>query len=414
MGYDRNFELEDPDLRKKYGLGERLRFPSIEDSSYYSQNLLSNDADWIEFEATVSTLPDQIAITPGYLQKEWTEGGRRYFQYKMDSRMLKFYSIVSARYEVKRDTWQAPDGREVRLEIYYHKGHEFNLDRMMDAMKKSLSYFSTAFGYYPHQQARILEFPRYQGFAQSFANTIPYSESIGFIAKVGEDDVDYPFYITAHELAHQWWPHQVLPAYVQGFQFLSETLAQYSALMVMEKEFGKEQMKKYLRYELNNYLRQRTGERVKELPALLSENQTYIHYNKGSLIMYALKDYIGEDSLNAALKRYLDDSRFGGPPYVTTRDWMEYVQAVTPDSLKSVLTDMFETITLFDIKTDSAAAVEKDSVWTVKLNVVVKKYRDNGTGEETEIPANDYIDIGIFGKEKINGKWEPKTLYLQR
>ena len=66
---------------------------------------------------------------------------------------------------------------------------------------------------------RILEFPRYATFAQSFPNTIPYSESIGFIARVDPDDpkdIDYPYYVTAHEVAHQWWAHQVIGAQRPG------------------------------------------------------------------------------------------------------------------------------------------------------------------------------------------------------
>ena len=49
--------------------------------------------------------PDQIAIAPGYLQKEWVENGRRYFHYKMDAPILDIYSIQSARYAVRRDRW---------------------------------------------------------------------------------------------------------------------------------------------------------------------------------------------------------------------------------------------------------------------------------------------------------------------
>ncbi|MEZ4773374.1 MAG: M1 family aminopeptidase [Bacteroidia bacterium] len=414
IGYNRNFELGDTEIREKYGLGERARFPSIDDTVAINYTLIAQDADWIDFEATVSTDPDQIAVVPGYLQKEWEENGRRYFHYKMDSKMVNFYSIVSARYEVKRDVWQAPDGREINLEIYYHKPHDYNLDRMMDAMKKSLAYYTENFGPYQHRQVRILEFPRYAGFAQSFANTIPYSEAIGFIADVDEDDVDYPFYITAHELGHQWWAHQVIGGAVQGFQFLSETMSQYSAIMVMEKEFGQENIQKYLKYEMESYLRNRTSERKEELPALLSENQLYIHYNKGSVIMYALKDYIGEDSLNAAMKRYVSKVKFQNPPYTTTKEWKQYVEAVTPDSLKYVLTDMFETITLFDNQVKDATYAEENGRYKVSIAIEAKKIRDNGKGEETEIPLNDYIDVGVFAREKVDGKWEEKTLYFEK
>ena len=76
----------------------------------------------------------------------------------------------------------------------------------------------------------------------------------------------------------------------------SEGLAEYSALTVMEKRFGREAAQKFLRRELDGYLRGRGTERKKEVPLLYVENQPYIHYQKGSLAFYALRDYIGEDA----------------------------------------------------------------------------------------------------------------------
>ena len=285
---------------------------------------------------------------------------------------------------------------------------------MMDAMKKSLAYYTENFSPYQHRQVRILEFPRYSSFAQSFANTIPYSESVGFITNVEDSDVDLPFYITAHELGHQWWAHQVIGGNVQGFQFLSETMSQYSALMVMEKEFGEDNIKAYLKHEMNQYLKTRSSEKIKELPALLSENQQYIHYNKGSVIMYALKDYIGEDSLNAALRRYIDAVAFQDAPYTTTKEWLKYIDEVTPDSLKYILTDMFETITLFDNKVVDASYEEVDGKFKVTMKLEAKKFRADEKGEENEIPIADYIDIGIFGREKVDGDWKDFPIYFKK
>src|SRR5690606_21974120 len=142
------------------------------------------------------------------------------------------------------------------IEIYYQEGHEYNLERMINSIKKSLDYYTKHFSPYQHKQVRIIEFPRYNSFAQSFPNTIPYSESIGFITKVGDEPekIDVPFYVTAHEVAHQWWAHQVIGGNVQGAVLMSETMSQYSALMVMEKEYGKKAMKKFLKYEMDKYL----------------------------------------------------------------------------------------------------------------------------------------------------------------
>ncbi|CAN5434655.1 M1 family aminopeptidase [soil metagenome] len=416
FGYDPRRELSEDDTRRKHGLAPKERMASLDDLDARQNSYISNDADWVDFEATVSTSPEQIALAPGYLQREWTEGGRRYFHYKMDAPILNFYSFLSARYEIARDRWSGPNGEEVAIEVYYHPGHEYNLDRMIQSVKKSLDYFTASFGPYQHRQVRILEFPRYAQFAQSFPNTIPYSESIGFIARVdGEDDVDYPFYVTAHEVAHQWWAHQVIGGNVQGATVLSETLSQYSAMMVMEKEYGRDQMKKFLKYELDRYLMGRAFERKKELPLLRVENQQYIHYNKGSVVMYALRDYLGEEQLNGALSRFLQENRFQQPPYTTTRELLAHLRAATPDSLQYVLDDMFEHITLYDNRTREATYTRlPDGRYRVVLDVEAKKVRADSLGNESEVAMNDLIDIGVFAAPATARKGEGEPLYLAK
>lgn len=414
IGYNEGAELSSNAARKKYGLKEKPRMAPVDDSLARMNTYISNDADWIRFETTVSTSEDQIAVAPGYLQKEWKKDGRRYFHYKMDSPILNFYAYLSADYQVKKDKW-----KDVNIEIFYQKGHEYNLERMVKGIKKSLDYYTKNFGPYQHRQVRILEFPRYASFAQSFPNTIPYSEAIGFIARVDDENnekIDVPFYVTAHEVAHQWWAHQVIGGNVQGSVLMSETMSQYSALMVMEKEYGRQAMKKFLKYEMDDYLKGRASETKKEVPLMLCENQGYIHYNKGSVIMYSLRDYLGEAVLNAAVSSYLDKVKFQEPPYTNSIEFVNYLRAATPDSLKYLIKDMFETITLYEnyIK-DLSYEKMQDGKYKVTMTVGSAKFRADSLGKNTKVPVADYIDVGIFATQHTKGKsTEDKELLLQK
>ena len=286
---------------------------------------------------------------------------------------------------------------------------------MIDATKKSLEYFTEHFGPYQHRQLRILEFPRYRTFAQSFPNTIPFSAAIGFIADTTDpDDIDYVFYVTAHEVAHQWWAHQVIGGNVQGSTLLSETLAQYSALMVQEKEYGREYMKKFLKYELDRYLRGRGGERIKEMPLVLVENQPYIHYYKGSVVLYALREYIGEERLNGALARFVRDHRFEEPPYTSSRELVSYIREVTPEPLQYVIDDGLESITLYDNEAREArVSPTEDGRYRVELVVDSRKLRADELGVEHEVELDDLIPIGVFGEALVDGETEETTLYLE-
>ena len=413
LGYPEESELGDNSARKKYGLAKKERMANVNDSLARMNTYISSDADWINFECTLSTSNDQTAIAPGYLIKKWKQDDRNYFHYKMDCKILNFYSFLSARYEVKHDKW-----KDVAIEIYYNKGHEYNLDRMIKGIKKGLDYYTKNFSPYQHKQVRILEFPRYATFAQSFPNTIPFSEGIGFIAKVDEKDpesIDYPFYVTAHEVAHQWWAHQVIGGNVQGSTLMAETMAQYSSLMVMEKEYGKLAMKKFLKYEMTQYLRGRATEGKKERPLMLVENQQYIHYNKGSIVMYALKDYIGEDTLNAALARYIKKVAYQEPPYTNSVEFVKYLKQATPDSLKYIINDMFETITLYENKTTKCSYTKtKEGKYLVKISVSSKKMKADSIGRMKDVAINDWIDIGVFGTMIVDGKKIETELYLKK
>jgi ABC-2 type transport system permease protein len=399
IGYVPGAELPDDSVRHRHGLEKVKRLPKLEDISARQRNYGTKESDWINLDATVSTSPDQIAIIPGYLQKEWMENGRRYFHYKTEAPILGFFSVNSGRYQVLRDRW-----KDVNLELYYHPGHEYDLDRMRRSMKDTLDYCSTNFSPFQFHQLRIIEFPRYRTFAQSLANTIPFAESIGFIARIDDKDkeaVDLPYYVTAHEVAHQWWAHQEISANVEGATSMVETLAQYSALMVMKHHYGPESIKKFLHRELAVYLRGRAIERNEERPLYRVEaSQGYIHYNKGSLVMYALQDYIGEDKVNQALSEFVKAYGFKGPPYPISLDLIGYLRKVTPPDFQYLFEDLFENITIYDSRAKSATYTQQaDGKYQVHLAVEFKKNRADGHGEEHPVPIHDWVDIGVLDKD---------------
>ncbi|MFT5892172.1 MAG: ABC-2 type transport system permease protein [Dokdonia sp.] len=421
IGYMDDLELEDPDERTKQGLEPHNGRALIDDPLAVLSGGANGDGEEINFEMVMGTEADQIAVSPGALQKEWTANDRQYFQYKMSSPMSNFYAMLSARYEIAKDQWIASGNTTsslVDLEIYYHKGHDYNLDRMMQGMKKSLDYYSEAFSPYQYEQMRIVEVPNYRKRAQSFPTTVPFSESIGFILDIDdEEDVDMAFFVTAHELAHQWWGHQVNPANVQGKALIAESLAQYAALMVFKKEFSEAKVQQLLDRERDRYLKGRTLEEVQEMPLhLVDRNQDYIHYGKGIVNLYAFQDYISEDSVNVALQRFIKDwNSFDGlkkmqtDRYPITTDLIGYFKEVTPDSLKYTITDLFETVTLYENNMVEASYEQlPNHQYKVHLEVNASKYRVDTEGVEQQIPIQDWIDIGVYAEDGN------KLLYLKK
>lgn len=398
MGYSPDVELSDKNDRKKYDLPEKDRMPELYEGDSCTtacmSNYLSNGrADWITTETFISTSADQIAIAPGSLVKEWTEGDRKFYHYKVDVPSQDFSAFISADYEVGRREWNG-----ISLEVYHDEKHDFNIELMLDALENSLDYYITNFGPYYHKQARIIEFPKYANFAQAFPGTMPYSESFGYITNLEDTTKNNVIdAVVAHEMAHQWWAHQVVGANMQGGTMLSESFSEYSALMVMKQKKTDLEMKEFLKYDFNRYLRGRGGELEKELPLYKVENQQYLHYGKGSLILYALQDYIGEDKVNLAMRNFLEEFRYKEPPYPTSLDFLRHLEPQVPDSLNYLIEDWFKTITLYDFRLENATYTKNDNgKYDISFEIMAKKIKADTIGNEVNVPVNDWVDVGVF------------------
>jgi hypothetical protein len=422
MGYNSSAELNDKNDRKKYDLPPKSRMAKLFEGDSCTNDCMTNylsdgRSDWVKTETFISTSSDQLAIAPGSLVKEWKEGDRNYYHYKVDVPSQDFCSFISARYEVGKRDWNG-----ISLEVYYDKKHDYNIELMLDALESSMDYYIKNFGPYYHKQARIIEFPKYATFAQAFPGTMPYSESFGYIIDLEDTTKNNVIdAVVAHEMAHQWWAHQVVGASMQGGTMLSEAFAEYSSLMVMKQKKSPLEMKEFLKYDFNRYLRGRGGELDKELPLYKVENQQYIHYGKGSVILYALQDYIGEDKVNLAMSNFLSEFRYKAPPYPTSLDFIRYLEPQVPDSLNYLIEDWFKSITLYDFRLKEATYVKNEAgKYEVTLEMENRKLKADTIGNEVEVPLNDWVDVGLFkdseGKEllaleriKFNGNMQSYT-----
>jgi ABC-2 type transport system permease protein len=411
FGYQNLAQLNDRAIRKKYGLPPAKRAHKLEQSEYYGETIMGPSSGYLEFETTVSTSIDQIAIAPGYLQKEWTTGERRYFHYKMDAPIENYFAYLSGRFERQRSDYKGID-----IEIYYHKDHQVNVTRMIEGIKDSIDYFSKNFGEYQHKQARIIEIPRYYAFAQSFPNTIAFSERIGFITDMrNENEIDQIYYVTAHEMAHQWWGGQVDGANVQGSTMISETLAQYSALMLTAKKHGQKKVRGILTSELDKYFRGRSDEALEELPLMRVENQQYIHYRKGAVAMMSLVDVLGEERMNTALSDFLKHFKFSKDTYPTTLDLQSFVSRNANQQELKFISSIFEEIHLYDLKAKSIEIAELENErFEITLVVDAHLSSADGQGLETKIDLSEMIDIGLFADDPDDMSVDNPPIYLKK
>jgi len=396
FGYNQSMELDDGKARKARGLGAAHRMPKLEEREAQSKNywkLFGIDADMIDFETTVSTSADQVALAPGALVKSWERDGRRYFHYKMEHQVLPFFGYLSARWEVKRDQW-----RGIPITVYYDSKHAYNVERMIEGAKGALEYYTANFGPYPYDEVRIAETPLYQSYARAFPTLTPFSESLGFISDLRDPAAaDHVFYVTAHELAHQWWGDQAIAANMQGGGLVTESLAEYSALMALEKHRGADHVRSVLRFDLDEYLRGRAAEGAEEQPLVRNESQIYLQYRKASLAFYRLRSVIGEEALNRAIKRFLEATRYRSAPYTGSKELLDFIRAETPAASQSLVTDLFERIVFYDNRVVSANTSKRaDGRWDVEVTLRLAKTEADGHGKETERAYDEPLELAVF------------------
>ena len=224
-------------------------------------------------------------------------------------------------------------------------------------------------------------------------------------------------YVTAHEIGHQWWAHQVISADQQGGTFIVESLAQYSALMVMEQMYGPEQIRKFLKFELDRYLRSRGGEVLEELPLVRVENQPYIHYQKGGTRDVPAE---GPDRRGARSTRPCTacwrSSRFKPAPYANSTDLLRQFREVAGPEHEQLIADLFEKITLYDVKvTEAKSSKPPDGRWEVTLEVDARKLYADGKGKETESPLDgDVRRRPVHGRAGSQGLRQEQRLARRR
>jgi ABC-2 type transport system permease protein len=173
---------------------------------------------------------------------------------------------------------------------------------------------------------------------------------------------------------------------------------------------------KFLQYEMSGHLGARSSEDIEEMPLLLVENQQYIHYQKASVIFYALQEYIGERALNQALRDYIAQVGFQDPPYTTSHELYEHLKKATPEKYKYLLEDMFEKITLYDNRALEAKVREReDGKFEVTMDLRVRKLYADGKGQDT--PAEklaDWVEVGVYvEREDENGEMVDEPIYLE-
>lgn len=408
IGYQPSRELVSAKDRRAQRLAPRPLVPSL-----YDLGPRQSGRERTNFEAVMGTSAGQVAVAPGTLRRTWTRNGRRYFHYASDAPIGTEQAFFSANYALREARWNpsAGSGQAVLIQLYHDPRHGANVDRLLRSAQASLNHYSRQYGPYPYRHLRLIENPVRGMGAHADASSIDYGQ--GFSLYNPEQDrrgLDFPFAVMAHEVAHQWWGVQLPAAPVEGIGLLTESPAWYSALGVVEETYGREHMRRLLRF----FRKPHIIPPIRQAMPLLRGADPYAGYRKGPFALYGLSEYVGKDRVDLAYRRMIERYGSGASPLPTSLDLYRELRAVTPDSLRTLLHDLFAANTVWELETERATAKQTAAgAWRITLHLKARKVVVSPTGVETEVPMNDWVEIGAFAPTGEGAEFG-ETLYLRK
>ena len=194
------------------------------------------------------------------------------------------------------------------------------LERLASRVGSALEFMTSKFG--PPALSHLTVSPIPGNFGQGYPGLIYLSTRSYVDLSVGrrqrEEDVFYDELLAVHETAHQWWGAQVSSASYRD-DWLMEALANYSALLYLEKNNGERDLELLLdSYRTDLLAKRDDGQPVDSAGPIVFgtrlesslDQRTWraITYGKGSWILQMLRQRMGEERflsmLAELIKRY--------------------------------------------------------------------------------------------------------------
>ncbi|WP_020402341.1 M1 family aminopeptidase [Gracilimonas tropica] len=389
FGYSESLEIQDNDERRKRGLPKR----TIDKPSEADFELMESGFGRVDFETTLSVPDGQTGISVGNLQEMWTEKDRNYYRYKTPYPVAPIITYHSADYETVQESYKG-----ISLEQYYHSGHGFNNTTVMNSMKQTLDYMQNEFGPYPLDHLRITELPSFWGFGGfAAAGTISMVEDNLYL--VDERDPKAFNLVakrTIHEVAHQWWGHQLGTQSISGGQIFVEGFAKYTEGVVMEKYYGMPSLFQLGKSANHTYFTGRSYASTPEQPLYLEQGEHYMLYGKSYMVMMALKDLIGENAINDILKTLVKKHKHEVDATVTTLEFLTELYAGTSEEHHALIDDWFKEIITYDLSVEDIGYVKlQEGGYEITIRVKALKFESvDGMDHPTEM--DEPVTIGVF------------------
>jgi aminopeptidase N len=277
---------------------------------------------------------------------------------------VRVFNIAAGRWAVKRGPGTA---------VFYHPGHPWNVDSLLEALNGARRYYAQWYAPYPWRELRLNEFPAYAEYARGNATNIFFSEGVGFLAKP-TPEADMAFTVAAHEAAHQWWGHILAPGEGPGGIVLAGGAATFATLMLLEQVRGPQARIAYAAEIEAFYGEFRQPSDEKPLAETLEldsrPGDVVVIYDKGAWALWMLYKQMGKDAFLAGVQRFFQIYH-GNPDHPVIEDFVTVMRPYAPDKrgFDDLVRQWFFALVTPEYRLEGARKQPVGGAWEVTVRV---------------------------------------------
>lgn len=338
------------------GEGHGLQIWTQGQGKYTSHWLPSFDDvnEKVIFGLSISYLQDFTVLSNGVLKSSLNKNQvEKQWNYQMQKPMSSYLVMLAiGKFEKQTETTAS----ETPLEMYLSKDDALKFLPTYKYSKQIFDFFESEIGVkYPWQiyrQVAVKDF-LYGGMENTTSTT--FSQDY-VVDEIGFNDRTY-INVNAHELAHQWFG-DLITAESGKHHWLQEGFATYYALLAEKKLFGEDHFN-WEMYEIAERLQQ--ASKSDTIPLLNEKASSLTFYQKGAWALHILRENVGAENFNKAVKKYLEKYSFKN---VNTDEFLAEINKVSK----------YDTQKFKEVWLEKSGFEVKEALDILQKNKFVKQY----------------------------------------
>lgn len=288
---------------------------------------VDNFTDKATYDVFVTVPTETTAVCGGNLVNDTDNGdGTHTVHYAVNQEIATYHiSFVAGDYVEWTDTYHGMNGN-IPINVYVKPAQINKVEGTFVHVKDIASYFENAYGPYPFNRI---------GYSITSVGCMEHVDNIGITSGVLTGNTDEESYV-AHEMSHMWFGNKVTCARAEEM-WLNEGFAQFCGMSYQEAIYDEATYMNEMRSVMAAVMGYDTGEGWLALNNV-PQDKTYGNtvYKKGATVVHTLRNYLGKELFNEAMRYYLNKFAYQS---VTSEDLRDAITEYTGIDM----TDFFDT-----------------------------------------------------------------------